>query len=120
MEAAKLLERHANARSTVKTMHVLFIKQYPELQNRVKYEYYLKYFNENFALRFGRQQVDVCSTCEALAIKLRDAHLNNNPKRVHAAELIVHKRRAKRFCNKFQEVQKMCETDPKVTGFTFD
>ncbi|KAF2893748.1 hypothetical protein ILUMI_12442, partial [Ignelater luminosus] len=111
---------YLDARLTVKTMHVLFIKQYPELQNRVKYEYYLKYFNKNFALRFGRPQVDVCSTCEALGVKLRDTHLNNNAKRVSAAEFIVHKRRAKKFYNKLQEVQKMCETDPKVAGFRFD
>ena len=87
---------------TVKAMHSLFLKKYPELRNKVKYEYYLKYFKENFQLRFGRPQVDVCSLCEELGTKLRYPNLNDNAKRVTAAELMVHKRRAKKFYNKLQ------------------
>ena len=101
-------------------MHSLFLKKYPELGNKVKYEYYLKYFKENFQLRFGRPQVDVCSLCEELGTKLRNPNLNDNAKRVVAAELMVHKRRAKKFYNKLQEVQKLCKDDPRVAGITFD
>ena len=111
---------YLDARLTIKTMHGLFVKQYPELENIVKYEYYLKYFKENFALRFGRPQIDVCSTCEALGVKLRDAHLNDTAKRATAAELMVHKRRSRKFYNKLQEVQNKCKTNPEVAGFTFD
>ena len=101
-------------------MHSLFLKKYPELGNKVKYEYYLKYFKENFQLRFGRPQVDVCSLCEELGTKLRNPNLNDNAKRVVAAELMVHKRRAKKFYNKLQEVQKLCKDDTRVAGITFD
>ncbi|KAF2889247.1 hypothetical protein ILUMI_16926 [Ignelater luminosus] len=65
---------YLDARFTAKTRHVVFIK-----------------------VGFGRPHVDVRSSCEALGVKLRDARLNNNTKRVSAAKLIVHKRRAKRF-----------------------
>lgn len=94
---------YLDARLTVQAMYGLFIKKYPDLQGKVKYEFYLKYFNQNFSLRFGRSQVDVCSTCEALGVKLSDPHLNDNAKRVADAELLVHKRRAKkcRICRSF-------------------
>lgn len=111
---------YLDARLTVSAMHSLFIKNYPELQSIVKYEFYLKYFKENFSLRFGRPQVDVCSTCESLGVKLRDAHLNNNAKRTAAAEMMVHKRRARKFYNKLQHVTKLCETNPEIGGFAFD
>jgi hypothetical protein len=41
--------------------------------------------------------VDVCSVCDALAAKLRDKCLDDNNKRIAAAELMVHERRAKKF-----------------------
>ena len=51
--------------------------------------------------------------------KLRNPNLNDKAKRVVAAELMVHKRRAKNFY-KLQEVQKLCKDDPQVAGITFD
>ena len=63
----------------------------------IKYEYYNKVFKENFDLKFGRPQVDTCCVCEQLTIKLKNKDLNDAAKRVAAAELIVHKRRAKKF-----------------------
>lgn len=40
-------------------MHELFIDKYTDLLGIVKYEYYLKHFNENYGYRFRRPQVDV-------------------------------------------------------------
>nr|CAI5832624.1 unnamed protein product [Callosobruchus analis] len=102
-------------------MHSLFIKENPELQHTVKYESYLKYFKENYALRFGRPQVDACSECERLRAKIiRSKSLNANAKRVATAELIVHKRHAQKFYKKLQNVQKLCQERPDVAGITFD
>lgn len=111
---------YLNANLTVKTMHSLFLKKHPDLETMVKYEYYVKYFNENYCFKFGRPQVDVCSECERLKTKLLDQQLNNNAKRVIAAELIVHKRRAKKYYTKLQEIKKKCEEEPEVMGITFD
>lgn len=36
------------------------------------------------------------------------------------AELMVHKRRAKKFYNKIAEITALCEKNPEVGGFTFD
>lgn len=82
-------------------MHELFIDNNPNLVGVVKYEYYLKYFNDNYGHRFGRLQVDVCSICEELNTKIKSSTLNKVAKRVVIVELLVHKRRAKKFYNKF-------------------
>lgn len=112
--------RYLDASLNVKTMHSLFVEKYPELENLVKYEFYLKFFNENFNLKFGRPQVDVCSECERHGTRLKDVNLNDNAKRVVAAELMVHKRRAKKFYNKIAEVQTLCTERPEVMGLAFD
>lgn len=77
--------KYLNAELTVKIMHSLFCAKYKEIN--VTYGFYLKYFNENFGYAFGRPQKDVCATCEELGIKLKSNFLNDNAKRVAAAEL---------------------------------
>ncbi|CAH1988271.1 unnamed protein product [Acanthoscelides obtectus] len=104
----------------VKTMYNLFVKLHPELTKIVEYEFYLKFFKENFALKFGRPQVDVCGQCEELTTKLKDSNLNDNAKRVAAAELMVHKRRAKKFYSKLKEVTDLCHEREDVGGIVFD
>lgn len=59
----------------------MFVKDNPDLENVVKYNFYYTYFRENFGYRFGRPQVDVCSQCENLNRKLKDRNLNDNAKR---------------------------------------
>nr|CAH7762622.1 unnamed protein product [Callosobruchus chinensis] len=117
---ASQVQQYLDARLNVKTMHSLFIKENPEWRHTVKYEFYLKYFKENYALIFGRPQVDACSECERLGAKIRSKSLNANAKRVATAELIVHKQRAQKFYKKLQNVQKLCQERPDVAGITFD
>nr|CAH7744541.1 unnamed protein product [Callosobruchus chinensis] len=78
----------------------------------------LNYFNENYSLRFGRCQVDVCSECERLNAKIKDKNLT--VKRVAIAELIVQKRRAKKFYTKLKEIEAICHERPEVMGIAFD
>lgn len=96
---------------TVKKMHEMFVLENVDLGAIVKYEYYLKIFNEKIGYRFGRPQVDVCSTCEELGTKLKSQTLNENAKRVAAAELVVHKRRASKFYKKMEAVKELCKTN---------
>lgn len=101
-------------------MHELFIEKFPEMKNIIKYEFYLDYFKKKFGYRFGRPQVDVCSTCEDLKVKIKSNTLNDNAKRVAAAEMMVHKRRAKRFYNKMQEIKELSKSRPDVMGIAFN
>lgn len=104
----------------VNKMHELFLEKYPDLANDVKYEYYLKHFRQNYGYRFGRPQVDVCSTCEDLNTKIKSPFLNENAKRVAVAELLVHKRRAKKFYNKLQEITNLCNDNENTSALVFD
>lgn len=104
----------------VKKMHELFIAIHPNLKQLVKYEYYLNYYKTNYNFRFGRPQVDVCSTCEDLITKMKSTTLNDNAKRVASAEFIVHKRRAKKFYTKLQEIKELSKIRPEVQGIAFD
>nr|CAI5845201.1 unnamed protein product [Callosobruchus analis] len=47
-------------------------------------------------------------------------NINGNAKRVAAAELMVHKRRVKKFYNKIKEVQTLCNERTEVMGLAFD
>jgi hypothetical protein len=113
-------KHYLDATLNVKTMHNLFVKKFPDMQHLLKYEFYLKYFNENYALKFGRPPVDVCSECERLGAKLKDKNLNDNAKRVVAAELMVRKRRAKKFYTKLKQIKQLCSERADMAAITFD
>lgn len=72
----------------------MFMKDHPNLANKMKYSFYHRYFKENFGYTFGRPQVDVCSPCESLKTKLWNPALCDGAKRSAAGELVLHKRRA--------------------------
>lgn len=98
----------------------MFQEKYPQLKDVVKYEYYLKHYKSNYGYRFGRPQVDVCSTCEELNVKTKFPFLNETAKRCAVAELIVNKRRSSKFYNKFEEIKILGIDTPNVTGLAFD
>lgn len=95
-----------------------FKANYPN--TKVKYEYYLKFFNENFALRFGRPQIDVCCKCEELSVKIKSPHLSENVKLAAQAELVIHKRRSKKCFTALKNTANESKTNPKVLGLAFD
>lgn len=109
---------YLDARLNIKLMYNLFKSKYP--QTTVKYEFYLKYFNENFKLKFGRPQIDVCSACEEMETKLKRPHLIQSAKLAVQAELEVHKRRSKKFYNELKTTRELCKSDESVCGLVFD
>lgn len=90
-------KKYLDARLNIVKMHQMFVKDYPDLAVKVKYNFYYKYFKENFDYTFGRPQVDVCNQCESLNTKIRDPALIESAKRGADGELILLKRRAKKF-----------------------
>lgn len=90
-------KKYLDARLNINKMYNMFITDNQNLKDKVKYNFYYNYFKENFGYSFGRPRVDVCSTCENLNTKLKEKSLNDNAKRTAAAELLVHKRKAKKF-----------------------
>ncbi|XP_046666325.1 uncharacterized protein LOC124358073 [Homalodisca vitripennis] len=109
---------YLNEKLNVLEMYKLFKQANPDID--IGYKFYLKIFKENFTLHFGRPQVDTCCTCEALEIKIKSKFLNDIAKRVHVAEKIVHKRRAKKFYYKINEVQEQAATNENIGGICID
>jgi hypothetical protein len=103
---------------TVKRMYDLFKISHPK--SVIKYEYYNKIFKENFNLTFGRPQVDTCCECEQLSVKIKSKTLNDVAKRVASAELIVHKRRAKKFYASLEDAKKICKEKSDTVALCFD
>lgn len=99
--------QYLDARLTIKAMYDMFKEKHPE--SNVKYHYYRQYFHEHFELSFGRPQVDTCVVCEELKLKLKSPHLNDVAKRVAAAELLIHRRRAKKFYSSLKESEQKCQ-----------
>ena len=70
--AGKVMQ-YLDARLDVKTMHEMFLGKYPE--TNVKYDFYRKYFQDNFGFSFGRPQIDVCGKCEELEAKIKSSYI---------------------------------------------
>lgn len=112
-------KQYLDARLNIVKMHQMFVKEHPNLENKVKYSFYHKYFKENFDYSFGRPQVDVCSQCESLNTKIRDPGLSESAKRGAAGELILHKRRAKKLYNELKTAQENGDEDTVVLFFDY-
>lgn len=102
----------------IKAMFKLYKERFPT--SAVKQSFYYKVFKENFDLHFGRPQVDVCCECERLNIRLQKPDLNETAVKTTEAELVVHKRRAKKFYASIKEVEELCKTRDDVLGLSFD
>lgn len=64
-------EKHyLDARLNSKIIFDMFLSKHPECKGKVSYYFYIEYFHDNFDLKFGRTQVDVCITYESLKSKL--------------------------------------------------
>ncbi|KAG8282634.1 pre-mRNA-processing factor 17 [Homalodisca vitripennis] len=70
--------------------------------------------------RFGRPQIDTCCKCEELGAKLKSPHLSDNVKRAVACELIVHKRRSKKFYKKLEEITELSKKRNDILAIAFD
>lgn len=111
--------KYLNEQLSIKTMYSLFKAKYPNV--KVAYVSYFKFFKDNFELRFGRPQVDVCCTCENLNLKIKNPCLNNAAKKVAIAELMVHKRRNKKFYNELKvEVEEKNKNQTNIVALCFD
>lgn len=113
-------KKYLPANLNVRIMYDMYINKFPNMKDKVKYTFFLKYFKENYALSFGRPQIDVCSFCEEYKQKIRSPHLNDTAKRVATAEYMVHKRRASKYYNKIKEIKAQSLKDDHVAGIVID
>jgi hypothetical protein len=112
---------YLSADLTLKSMWKLFLSKHPELEGKVSQVTYWRVYRNNFNYRFGRPQVDVCCKCEELGVKIKSPSLNDVAKRAAVAELVVHKRKSKKFYDALRHEQSdEAKTETHVLSLCFD
>lgn len=111
-------------------MHELYLQKHePEqysllLQNKdikpvVKYEYFRKYFTENFKISFGKPKSDTCSKCDKLMNKISSSDSDEIKKSLEV-EKEIHLRKAEWFYTHLKEKTNLAKTTATVEVITFD
>lgn len=111
-------------------MHKMYLEKYePEqyallqkneaINPKVKYDFYRKYFAENFRLSFGKPRTDTCSKCDRLAKKLESAD-NEAERNALNSEKSLHLKKAETFYEDLREKTKLASEDPTVEVLSFD
>ena len=98
------VKEYLDEKLTVKVMFNLFREKHPD--STVKYKFFLKHFNENFGLSFGRPQVDTCGTCEEMNTKLTNRFLSEGARSEIEREKVAHQIQAKQFHEAMQQCKK--------------
>lgn len=109
---------YLNSKLNVKKMYEMFKEKHPK--SLIRYSYYIKIFHEHFNLHFGRPQIDTCCQCEDLSLKIKSPSLSENSKRAAVAEMIVHKRRAKKFYTSLQNTTEETKERNDIEAIAFD
>lgn len=114
----------------ISKIHELYLQKHePEqfslvLQNKkitplVKYEYFRKYFTENFKMTFGKPKSDTCSKCDKLINKISSSD-TDDIKTSLEAEKEVHLIKAECFYTELKEKTNLAKTRPEIEVITFD
>lgn len=78
------------------------LKEGKDVNPLVKYEYFRKFFSENFKLSFGKPKSDTCQTCDKIMNKIDSAE-SEEQKRQLEQEKSLHLRKAETFYTKMKE-----------------
>nr|CAH7753499.1 unnamed protein product [Callosobruchus chinensis] len=99
-------------------------KRKEEGKNRSRSFYHFLSVNgkkiKNFNLHFGRPQVDTCTKCEELALKIKSSTLGDAAKKAAVAEEMVHKRRSKKFYTYLKTSSTECKQRNDLGVICFD
>ncbi|XP_046684658.1 uncharacterized protein LOC124370417 [Homalodisca vitripennis] len=112
---------YLSADLNIKKMWQMYQEKHPQVIPKVSLSFFWQYYHDNFNYPFGRPQVDVCSTCEELNIKIKSPNLNDVAKRAAVAELLVHKAKSKKFYSALQHEQsEEGKNEKHVLSLAFD
>lgn len=85
----------------------------------VKYEYFRKFFTENFKISFGKPKSDTCQKCDKLMNKI-DAADTDEQKKTLETEKNLHIIKAETFYTDIKDKTALAKNDPSVEVLTFD
>lgn len=113
---------------SIAKMHHMYLQKYePEqllhenqyMKPIVKYEYYRKFFTENFKMSFGKPKSDTCQKCDKLMNKI-DAADNEEQKRQLETDKKLHITKAETFYTDIKAKTALAKNDLSVEVLTFD
>ena len=105
---------------SVAEMHDLYLKKYEADADKptVSYNYYLKYFNENFNMSFGYPRADTCGMCDSLNIQIEAAgDAQKVPLHLQKED---HLRRAENFYASLRTNTRLAKSNDHIATVTFD
>lgn len=118
---------------TTAKLHELYLKKYEVGQYRilqdnredenfkpvVKYEFFRKYFTENFNISFGKPKSDTCQKCDKLTKKIEGANTEEE-KSTLEGEKVIHITKAETFYRDLRDKTELSKTNVHVEVITFD
>lgn len=112
---------------SIKKMHELYLELYepecagnPEYKPKVPYDFYFRFFKENFNYSFGAPRSDTCKKCDVLHTKLKDMSLDESERKELELERQNHVVKADLFFKELKEKTALCKHNDEVEVLTFD
>lgn len=111
-------------------MHIMYLKknepeqyelsiQRQNINPIVKYEYFRKFFTENFKISFGKPKSDTCQKCDKLMNRINAADIEEQ-KRALETEKNIHLVKAESFYTDIKEKTALAKNNTSVEVLTFD
>lgn len=111
-------------------MHELYLQKYePEqyhllkanqtINPEVKYEFFRKFFVENFNMSFGKPKSDTCQKCDKLTKQI-EASSTEEEKNTLTADKKLHQAKAETFYKDLKEKTQLAKSEANVEAITFD
>lgn len=108
-------------------MHELYLESYepesvgnPEYKPKVPYDFYFRFFKQNFNYSFGAPRSDTCKKCDILHTKLKDVTLHENERKELELDKQSHVVKADLFFKELKEKTALCKNNDEVEVLTFD
>lgn len=117
----------------VAKLHMLYLEKHEPIQYRilqengtnenfkpvVQYEFFRKYFTENFNITFGSPKSDTCQKCDKLIKQIDSADTEDEKNRLQT-EKSLHVSKAQTFYEDLKDKSELSKTTAHVEVITFD
>lgn len=97
----------------------ILLKRHEKIKPKITYDFYYRYFTQNFNLSFGYPRTDTCGTCDVLHIQIEAASTEEEKRRL-TLQKELHLRKAQIFYDDLTEKSELAKIDPSVETICFD
>ncbi|KAF6210307.1 hypothetical protein GE061_013411 [Apolygus lucorum] len=115
-------KHYLSADLNVTKMYELFLEKYKDNQEaqRIKYDFYYRFFKANFNYGFGSPRTDTCQTCDSMQNELKNPDLVESRKNELITLKNVHLAKAQAFYDELKSFSKTAEETVDVDVLSFD